>query len=269
MKKILSLVLAILMSLSVASMIGATEEVAAIAEEDTAVVAAATEEEVETQFDEAIRFLQEYGIYKGKGDGKLGAADPIERYQMALFVARISTGWVDDEQWKVWWVGTDATVAEEWYDREHDVTGFTDLEGTPATNYLGALSYAAAALSDHPFSAIAPCVAFLGDYPDYFDIVSWPGNTAKSCANKAGMTDEQMYAFLSYFDTKNLATRISCPVIASANLQDGTCPPHTNLAPYNNLLSTDKEIYFYPLLQHVIPSDWPSKTNAFFKAHMK
>ena len=69
--------------------------------------------------------------------------------------------------------------------------------------------------------------------------------------------------------TKNLATRISCPVIASSNLQDGTCPPHTNLAPYNNLLSTDKEIYFYPLLQHVIPSDWPSKTNAFFKAHMK
>ena len=78
-----------------------------------------------------------------------------------------------------------------------------------------------------------------------------------------------MYAFLSYFDTKNLATRISCPVIACSNLQDGTCPPHTNLAPYNNLLSTDKEIYFYPELQHVIPSNWPSKTNAFFKAHLK
>ena len=133
----------------------------------------------------------------------------------------------------------------------------------------GALTYASAALSDYEFAAIAPCVAFLGDYPDYFDIVSWPGNTAKSCAKNAGMTDEQMYAFLSYFDTKNLATRISCPVIASSNLQDGTCPPHTNLAPYNNLLSTDKEIHFYPLLQHVIPSDWPSKTNAFFKAHMK
>lgn len=131
----------------------------------------------------------------------------------------------------------------------------------------GALSYAVAALSDYPFSAIAPCVAFLGDYPDYFDIVSWPGDTAKSCAQKAGMTNEQMFVFLSYFDTKNLATRISCPVIASANLQDGTCPPHTNLAPYNNLLSTDKEIHYYPLLQHVIPSNWPSKTSAFFKAH--
>ena len=133
----------------------------------------------------------------------------------------------------------------------------------------GALTYAAAALSDYEFAAIAPCVAFLGDYPDYFKIVSWPGDTAKSAAKKAGISDEEMYKFLSYFDTKNLATRISCPVIASSNLQDGTCPPHTNLAPYNNLLSTDKEILFYPLLQHVIPSDWPSKTSTFFKAHMK
>ena len=133
----------------------------------------------------------------------------------------------------------------------------------------GALTYATAALSDYPFRAIAPCVAFLGDYPDYFQIVSWPGDTAKSSAKKAGMSDEQMYAFLSYFDTKNLATRISCPVIACSNLQDGTCPPHTNLAPYNNLASTDKEIYFYPLLQHVIPSDWPAKQTAFFKARMK
>ena len=133
----------------------------------------------------------------------------------------------------------------------------------------GALTYASAALSDYEFAAIAPCVAFLGDYPDYFQIVTWPGDTAKAAAKKAGMSDEEMYKFLSYFDTKNLATRISCPVIASSNLQDGTCPPHTNLAPYNNLLSTDKEIHFYPLLQHVIPSDWPSKTSAFFKAHMK
>ena len=133
----------------------------------------------------------------------------------------------------------------------------------------GALTYACAALSDYPFSAIAPCVAFLGDYPDYFKIVDWPANWAKECAGKLGMSDEQMYAFLSYFDTKNLATMISCPVIASSCLMDGTCPPHTNLAPYNNLLSTEKEIHFYPLLQHEIPKDWPGKTSAFFKSHTK
>ena len=133
----------------------------------------------------------------------------------------------------------------------------------------GALTYAAAALSDYPFAAIAPCVAFLGDFPDYFKIVSWPGDTAKKKQKEAGLSDEEMYRFLSYFDTKNLATRISCPVIASVCLQDGTCPPHTNIAPYNNLLSTDKEVYFYPELQHEIPSNWPSKYSAFFKARVR
>lgn len=131
----------------------------------------------------------------------------------------------------------------------------------------GALSYAVAALSDYPFTAIAPCVAFLGDYPDYFQIVSWPGDTARK--NKGSMTDEQMYAFLSYFDTKNLATRISCAVIACSGLQDGTCPPHTNIAPYNNLLSTDKEFHFYPEMKHEIPLDWTSKYTKFFKARIK
>ena len=131
----------------------------------------------------------------------------------------------------------------------------------------GALCYAAAALSDYPFTAIAPNVAFLGDYPDYFKIVSWPGDVAKN--NKGSMTDEQMYAFLSYFDTKNLATRISCAVYATSGLQDGTCPPHTNLAPYNNLLSTDKEMHFYPEMQHAYPPNWNSDIMKFFKARIK
>lgn len=131
----------------------------------------------------------------------------------------------------------------------------------------GALSYAVAALSDYPFTAIAPCVAFLGDFPDYFNIVSWPAETAK--ANKGSMTDEEMYAFLSYFDTKNLATRITASVIACSGLQDGTCPPHTNLAPYNNLPTEDKVIYYYPEMGHEIPSDWNKKIMNFFKERMK
>ena len=131
----------------------------------------------------------------------------------------------------------------------------------------GALSYAVAALSDYPFTAIAPCVAFLGDFPDYFNIVSWPAETAK--ANKGSMTNEEMYAFLSYFDTKNLATRITASVIACSGLQDGTCPPHTNLAPYNNLPTEDKVIYYYPEMGHEIPSDWNTKIMKFFKERMK
>jgi cephalosporin-C deacetylase len=124
-----------------------------------------------------------------------------------------------------------------------------------------------AALSDYPFTAIAPCVAFLGDFPDYFNIVSWPAETAK--ANKGSMTNEEMYAFLSYFDTKNLATRITASVIACSGLQDGTCPPHTNLAPFNNLPTEDKVIYYYPEMGHEIPAGWNKKIMTFFRERMK
>lgn len=131
----------------------------------------------------------------------------------------------------------------------------------------GALCYAAAALSDIPFVAIAPNVAFLGDFPDYFRIVGWPGDTAKN--NQGSMTDKEMYAFLSYFDTKNLATRISCAVYATIGLQDGTCPPHTNIAPFNNLNSTDKEMHFYPEMTHSYPPSWTSTIMKYFKARTK
>ena len=131
----------------------------------------------------------------------------------------------------------------------------------------GALSYACAALSDYPFTAIAPNVAFLGDYPDYFQIVSWPGNVAKE--NKGSMTDEEMYAFLSYFDTKNLATRISCAVHASSGLKDGTCPPHTNFAPFNNLNTEDKVMIVDPTMGHSYPSGWEASWKKFFAARMK
>ncbi len=133
----------------------------------------------------------------------------------------------------------------------------------------GALCYATAALSDYPFSAIAPNVAFLGDFPDYFQIVSWPASTAQ--ASKGSMTDEEMYRFLSYFDTKNLATRIgeNTAVWATSGLQDGTCPPHTNLAPFNNLTTSDKQMNFYPEMTHDYPKSWSSDINKFFKERIK
>ena len=134
----------------------------------------------------------------------------------------------------------------------------------------GALTYACAALSDYPFTALAPNVAFLGDFPDYFKIVGWPAETAKAEAKKKGMSDEEMYAFLSYFDTKNLATRISASVIASSGLQDGTCPPHTNIAPFNNLQTpaSEKEYIFAPEMQHDYPKGWTTTIMNFFKARM-
>jgi cephalosporin-C deacetylase len=87
------------------------------------------------------------------------------------------------------------------------------------------------------------------------------------------MTDAEMFAFLSYYDTKNLATRISCPVITSISLQDNVCPPHTNLAPYNNLLTpvADKQLVINPELQHQVnysgADNWYTVYMNFFKKY--
>ena len=128
----------------------------------------------------------------------------------------------------------------------------------------GAFTYAAAALSGYTFNAIAPAITFMGDFPDYFDIVNWPASVARE--NQGTMTDEEMFAFLSYFDTKNLATMVSCPVITSIGLQDNVCPPHTNIAPYNNVQTAeaDKQIVYNPELQHQVNGDWYTTYMAFF-----
>ena len=132
----------------------------------------------------------------------------------------------------------------------------------------GALTYACAALSDYPFTAIAANVAFLGDFADAIAIPSlvyWEIND-----HRGSLTDEQILKSLSYFDTKNLATRISCAVLASSGLQDDVCPPRLNVVPFNNLATpaADKEYIFAPEMGHSYPGNWTSKMNALFNKYM-
>lgn len=131
----------------------------------------------------------------------------------------------------------------------------------------GAFTVAAAALSGREFKAIAPAITFMGDFPDYFNIVNWPAHVARD--NQGTMTDAEMFAFLSYFDTKNLAPSISCPIITSVGLQDDVCPVHTNLAPFNNVATDadNKQIIYNPELKHQTPSDWFTRYMNFFEQY--
>ena len=132
----------------------------------------------------------------------------------------------------------------------------------------GALTLAAAALANTRLNAIAPAIPFLGDFPDYFELASWPSYPANQARQQLGMTEEQMYTMLSYFDTKNLATLIDCPVYQTVGLQDDVCPPHTNMAPYNNLpASVEKKIIYNALLGHTTPGTWWDSFYRFFKEH--
>ena len=113
MKKFLSLVLALIMIVSCVSLVAA---------EDTAITEEAEETVDAGAYSYAIEFLTQYGIYKG---GEPETAD-IQRYQMALFVARIATGWTDDATWE------DGTL---------NSSEFVDIDTAPANNYYGAISY--------------------------------------------------------------------------------------------------------------------------------
>lgn len=130
----------------------------------------------------------------------------------------------------------------------------------------GALTLVSGAL-DHRVNAIAPYIPFLSDYPDYFRIVHWPGEVVKNAAKEKGMTDDEMYRNLSYFDIKNLARWINCPVLMGVGLQDPTCPPHTNFAGYN-LINAPKEFVIYRDLGHTVDySDWNPRVTEFYRKY--
>ena len=112
----------------------------------------------------------------------------------------------------------------------------------------GALTLVAASL-DHRLKAIAPSAPFLNDYKDYFALAGWPGEPIIAAAKAKGMSEDEMYRVLSYFDVKNFTDRIQCPVLMAIGLQDPVCPPHTNFAGYN-LIKTEKSWICYPLAGH-------------------
>ena len=111
----------------------------------------------------------------------------------------------------------------------------------------GALSFAAAAL-DKRVKVAAPSIPGFSDYRNWFRIVHWPGiefgNHIQRKMEDWNMTSEDaqqyveaLYDLLSYFDIKNLAQWIECPLIMGVGMQDEVCPPHIKFAAYNQVKS--------------------------------
>jgi cephalosporin-C deacetylase len=132
----------------------------------------------------------------------------------------------------------------------------------------GALTFVAAAF-DSRIKAIAPAVPFLGDYPDYAKIVWWPVHEVFDQADAEGLDRGALMTMLTYFDVKNFAPRIHCPVYMAFGLQDPTCPPHTNFAIYNNLGTRDKRYFCVPTCGHAMWQEptWDAERAAFLKQY--
>ena len=131
----------------------------------------------------------------------------------------------------------------------------------------GAFTLVACAL-DSRIKAGAPNVPFLSDFKDYFQIVNWPRDDFNNYLRE-NPTDtwERIYDVLSYFDVKNLAPLIKCPIIMGIGLQDETCPPHTNFSGYNQITSP-KEYRVCATCGHTPGPRWNGTMMEFFKKEM-
>ena len=128
----------------------------------------------------------------------------------------------------------------------------------------GAFTLAACAL-DHRIKAGAPTIPFLSDYRDYFNIVSWPRSDFEAYLSKHPETNwNNVYDVLTYFDIKNMAGWIQCPIIMGAGLQDEVCPNHTNFAGFNNI-KTEKKWVIYRDKGHDVRNEWYNLRMDFFK----
>lgn len=75
---------------------------------------------------------------------------------------------------------------------------------------------------------------------------------------------DEWFGKLAYFDTKNFAPFVSCPVLFGTALEDDVVPPKCQTAVYN-LLACEKMRLFYPGLGHVEIQDFDDGIPAFFE----
>lgn len=133
----------------------------------------------------------------------------------------------------------------------------------------GALSIAAAAF-DHSVNSIAVTIPFLGDYPNSAKIAYWPAQYLIDTGTGLGLTHSETLKLLSYFDAKNWATKITCPILFEFSLQDPFCPPRTTMAIYNNLTNTPEKSYNYnPLNGHSGSDHFQADYETFFRKHLR
>ena len=126
----------------------------------------------------------------------------------------------------------------------------------------GAFTLALCALDDR-VAVAAPSIPFMSDFPVYFSIADWPASEMDAYLRRFPDTDkETLYNNLSYFDIKNLATRITAPTIMAIGLQDEICPPRTNFAGFN-AITAPKVYVIYKDNAHSTPIQWRDVRMAF------
>jgi cephalosporin-C deacetylase len=114
---------------------------------------------------------------------------------------------------------------------------------------MGGYSSITTAALDKRVALCAPQNPFMSDVYNMDNGASvWPLQHMKRyVAIRPGLTFDKVLDNLQYFDTKNFATMIKCPVLMGIGLLDPYVPPNNSFAVFNNINAKKKIIVFKDL----------------------
>jgi cephalosporin-C deacetylase len=101
----------------------------------------------------------------------------------------------------------------------------------------------------------------------FFEITHWDEIDVWFAKNP-DQTWQSMLKTFSYFDTKNMANWIKCPVIMGIGLQDEICPPSTSFATYN-YIESKKQYSVYKNAKHYQPKSHYENRFKFLRESFK
>ncbi|QEC75813.1 acetylxylan esterase [Mucilaginibacter ginsenosidivorax] len=105
----------------------------------------------------------------------------------------------------------------------------------------------------------------LSDVHNLVGTVEWPiKDIRKYVAGKPGVTFDQVLHNMEYYDTKNFATDIKCPILLGLGLLDPYVPPGNGFAVYNSL-NTDKKVMVFKDLGHEVSQKYKDYEGAWMR----
>ena len=131
----------------------------------------------------------------------------------------------------------------------HIVAG---IDGDPANlgaSQGGGLGIATCALNSELINRAAILYPFLSDFRLVWDLdaddIAYEGLRYWSrWFDEDSTRIDEAYAKLAYFDSKNFAPMVKCPVLFGTGTADIVCPPATQFAVYNNLTCEKRHEFF-------------------------
>ncbi len=198
--------------------------------------------------------LQGYAVLAVDIRGQPGSTPDTSGYSTGHSKGWMTKGILSKEEYYYRGVYVDAVRAIDFLAHQDEVD--IDHIGLTGFSQGGGLSLAVAALDSRP-ALTMPVMPYLCHFERPLEVCkdpSYPYWEIAEYLRHAPRRSDQVFSTLSYFDTMNLADKITCPALMSVGLNDGICPPSTVFAVYNHLKNSSKRhMAVFPYHEHEHP----------------